>query len=52
MWNVPDAAFEHANVYEISADGNRLIGSVNVEGGRTSLDVKPGQAVALKAVKE
>ncbi len=52
LWNVPDASFRHADVYEISADGNHFIGSVNVTGSQISLDLKPGQAVALKAAKE
>ena len=50
-WNVPDAAFGVADVYEITADGNRFICKVNVCDGQIELNLAAGQAVAIKAAE-
>ena len=47
-WNVPDAAFDKANVYEISAAGNRFIGPVSVCDGQIELALAAGQAVVIQ----
>ncbi len=46
-WNVPDAAFTAADVYEITPDGNVLLGEVQVTNGQIGLEVKPGQGLAI-----
>ena len=48
-WNIPDAAFETADVYEITAEGNVPRGEAAVRDGKIGLTVKPGQALAIKA---
>ena len=50
-WNVPDAAFAAADVYEITAEGNRFIGKTDVCDGQIELNLAAGQAVAIKAEK-
>ncbi len=50
-WNVPDAAFDKADVYKISAAGNCLIGQVSVCNGQIELALEAGQAVAIKAAE-
>ena len=47
-WNIPDAEFEKASVYNITADGNEYIGDVIVTDKKITLSLKPGQAVAVK----
>lgn len=49
QWNVPDADFSTASVYNISANGNEYICDVSVKDKRISLNVNAGQAVAIKA---
>ncbi len=49
MWNVPDADFVQADVYNITADGNEYIGDVSVADKKICLDLKAGQAVVIKA---
>lgn len=49
-WNMPDADFCKAEVYDITSEGNVLIGSRDISDGKISLDIKPGQAVAIKAI--
>ena len=46
-WNVPDAAFGEASVWEITAEGNRFRTTIPVLDGKAELDVKPGQALVL-----
>lgn len=47
LWNMPDADFEEAEVYEITCDGNRFIKDVRINSGALELDVKAGQALAI-----
>ncbi len=49
-WNIPDASFEKAEVSEITPDGNIPAGTAAVEAGRIQLDVKPGQALAVRKI--
>lgn len=46
-WNIPDAAFEKAGVYNITHNGNEYIGEVAVEDKKIALSLKAGQAVAI-----
>ena len=48
-WNVPDAEFDKARVYIITADGNEYLCDVAVENKKFSLNLKAGQAVAVIA---
>lgn len=48
-WNVPDADFTQAKVYNITSDGNEYICDVTVTDKKISLDIKAGQAVAIKS---
>ena len=48
-WNIPDAAFKTALVSVISPEGNVPAGKAEVFDGQIELDVKPGQALAIKA---
>ncbi len=48
-WNVPDAEFHKAKVYNITADGNEYIFDVTVKDKKISLNLKAGQAVAVIA---
>ena len=48
-WNVPDAAFVYADVHEITPEGNRFIGKVNIIAGQIELDLAAGQTVVIKA---
>ncbi len=48
-WNIPDADFAKASVYNITADGNEYIGDVTVKDKKISLKLKPAQAVAVIA---
>ena len=50
-WNIPDAAFDKADVFEITPNGNLPRGSVAIKDGKVRLDVQPGTALALKAKK-
>jgi len=49
LWNVPDAAFRDANVYEITPWGNRFLCRAEVTNGQIGLDLSAGQAVAILA---
>lgn len=49
-WNIPDADFTEAKVYNITADGNEYLCDVTVTDKKISLDIKAGQAVAIKSV--
>lgn len=46
-WNVPDAEFSEAKVYEITADGNKFICGAVIKNQKIALDVKPNQALAI-----
>jgi hypothetical protein len=48
-WNVPDAEFDKAKVYNITADGNEYLCDVTVENKKISLSLTAGQAVAVIA---
>ncbi len=50
-WNIPDAAFTKVEIAEITINGNIAAGEAEIKNGRISLDIKPGQALVLKAVK-
>ena len=48
-WNVPDADFVAADVYEITSDGNHFLCKANVCDSQIELAIGAGQAVAVKA---
>ncbi len=48
VWNIPDAAFSLAEVYEITPAGNVPRGTAAVADGKIRLELAPGQALALK----
>ncbi len=48
-WNVPDAEFDKASVYNITADGNEYICDVMVEDKKILLNLTAGQAGAVIA---
>lgn len=49
-WNIPDAEFKKASVYNITADGNEYIGDVAVADKKISLSLRAGQAAAIKGI--
>ncbi len=49
-WYIPDAEFEKASVYNITAEGNEYIGDVSVTDEKISLSLKAGQAAAIKGI--
>ena len=51
-WNIPDAAFQHADVFEITVIGNVPRGRVEIKDGTVHLSVGPGMALALKAAND
>ena len=48
-WAIPDAAFECAEIFEITANGNIPLGKVFVDHGSVRLNVRAGQALVLKS---
>ncbi len=48
-WNIPDAEFTNAKVYNITADGNEYIADVIAVDNKIHLSIEPGQAVVIKA---
>ena len=48
-WNIPDADFEKAKVYNITSEGNEYISDVTVADKKISLNLKAGQAIVIKA---
>ncbi len=48
-WNIPDAEFANAKVYNITADGNEYIADVIVTDKKIPLTLKQEQAVVIKA---
>ena len=51
-WNMPDAVDAIANLYEITVDGNRFIGKMNIVDGQIELNLTAGQAVAIHIADE
>ncbi|MBR5113316.1 MAG: hypothetical protein IK097_07845, partial [Clostridia bacterium] len=49
-WNIPDAAFEKAEISRITADGNVSAGEAVISNGRINLEIKPGQAYVIKKI--
>jgi hypothetical protein len=49
-WPVPDAAFTEAEVFEMTADGNRPLGACSVIDGEIELEVKPGQGIVIRGI--
>jgi hypothetical protein len=49
-WNIPDAEFEKASIYNITADGNEYIGDVTVTDKKIPISLKAGQAVTIKGI--
>lgn len=47
LWNVPDAAFTAAEVFEITPEGNRFICAKTVTDGKMELELAAGQGVAV-----
>ena len=48
-WNIPDAAFDKAKVYNISAEGNEYLFDIAVKDKKIALNLKAKQAVAIIA---
>ena len=48
-WNMPDAEFTKARIYNITADGNKYIADATVTNKKIHLNLKSGQAVAIKS---
>ena len=46
-WNMPDAEFKKAKVYNITADGNKYISDITVDNKSISMKLEAGQAVAI-----
>lgn len=46
-WNMPDADFTRASVYNVTYDGNEYICDADVTDGKLSLELKAGQAVVI-----
>lgn len=49
-WNMPDADFTRAAVYNITPDGNEYICEADINDKKIILDIKPCQAVVIKAL--
>ena len=50
-WNMPDAEFTKAAIYEITENGNIFIENKEITDKKICLNIKPGQAFAIKAIK-
>ena len=48
-WNVPDADFTTASVYNITSNGNEYICDAIVENKKIRLDIKAGKALVVKS---
>ena len=48
-WNIPDAEFTDASVYNITANGNEFICDATAENKKIRLDIKAGTSVVIKA---
>lgn len=49
-WNMPDADFTNVAVFEITENGNIFIENKEITDKKICLDIKPGQALAIKAI--
>ena len=49
-WNIPDAEFTEAKIYNITSDGNEYICDINVTDKKILLNLKAGQAVAIRGI--
>ena len=49
-WNMPDADFSDAAVYNVTAGGNEYICAASLKDKKISLELKAGQAVVIKAI--
>jgi hypothetical protein len=49
-WNMPDAEFNKAAIHEITENGNIFIENKEITDKKICLDLKPGQALAIKAI--
>lgn len=49
-WDIPDAPFNEAEVYEITPGGNRFIAKAAVTDGQINLSVAPSQALLVKGI--
>ena len=47
-WNIPDADYTNAKVYNITVDGNEFICDTTIADKKIQLSLEPGQAVAVK----
>ena len=47
-WNMPDAEFKKAKIFDITADGNKYIADIEVKDKKIHLTLKAGQAVVIK----
>ena len=50
-WNMPDAEFTRARVYNITADGNEYAFDVTVESKTVEMKLKAGQAVVIEGIE-
>ncbi len=49
-WNMPDADFTRASVYSVTPYGNKYICDEDIADGKIRLELKAGQAVAIKGI--
>lgn len=50
-WNIPDADFSEADIFEITPYGNKPLGKAEIQDCKIYLDIKPEQAVAIYKAK-
>ena len=51
-WDIPDAAFERADLFRVTADGSVPAGSAEIKDGRIRLELEPGEMIRLRESKE
>lgn len=51
-WNIPDAGFSEAYVYNITPDGNEYTDKISITDKKITLTLAPGQAIAIKAIAD
>ena len=49
-WNMPDASFTRACVYNVTPNGNEYICEADITDGKISLELRAGQAVVIKEI--
>lgn len=49
-WDIPDAPFKEAGVYEITREGNRFIANTEVKDGKITLSIEPSQALLVEGI--